>query len=54
MVICNVERFLGQAIESVLHQTFRDFEFIIVDFGSTDRSRDIAAGYAATDSRISE
>jgi hypothetical protein len=52
MVICNVERFLGQAIESVLHQTFRDFEFIIVDFGSTDRSRDIAAGYAATDSRI--
>ncbi len=52
MVIRNVEKFLPQAIESVLNQTFRDFEFIIVDFGSTDRSKDIAAGYAARDGRI--
>jgi Glycosyl transferase family 2 len=52
MVICNIERFLAEAIESILSQTFRDFEFIIVDFGSTDKSKDIAASYAASDSRI--
>jgi hypothetical protein len=52
MVICNVERFLAEAIESILSQTFRDFEFVIVDFGSTDKSKDIAARYAANDSRI--
>lgn len=52
MVIRDVERFLPEAIESVLHQTFRDFEFIIVDFGSSDRSKSIAQGYADADPRI--
>lgn len=52
MVIRNVERFLPEAIESILRQTYRNFEFIIVDFGSTDRSKAIAAGYAADDPRI--
>jgi Glycosyl transferase family 2 len=52
MVICNIERFLAEAIESILSQTFRDFEFIIVDFGSIDKSKDIAASYAARDKRI--
>ena len=52
MVISNVERFVAEAIESVLGQTFRDFEFIIVDFGSTDKTKDIAASYAVKDSRI--
>jgi len=52
MVICNVERFLVEAIESVLGQTFHDFEFIILDYGSTDRSKDIVLTYAAKDSRI--
>jgi hypothetical protein len=52
MVICNVERFLAEAIESILSQTFCDFEFIIVDFGSTDKSKDITASYAANDNRI--
>jgi hypothetical protein len=52
MVICNVEKFVSEAIESILVQTFRDFEFIIVDFGSTDKTREIAAGYAARDRRI--
>lgn len=52
MVVCNVERFLAEAIESILGQTFKDFEFIIVDFGSTDKSKAIAASYAAKDSRI--
>jgi GT2 family glycosyltransferase len=53
MVVCNVERFLVEAIESILDQTFRDFEFIIVvDAGSTDRSKSIALQYEAKDSRI--
>ncbi len=53
MVTRNVERFLPKAIESVLNQTFRNLEFIIVDFGSTDKSKDIVASYAAKDIRIS-
>jgi hypothetical protein len=54
MVTRNVERFLAEAIESILGQTFKDFEFIILDFGSTDRSKAIAASYAAKDSRIKQ
>ena len=52
MVIRNADRFLADAIESILDQTFRDFEFIILDFGSTDKSKQIASGYASKDSRI--
>jgi hypothetical protein len=52
MVACNVEKFLAEAIESVLEQTFKDFEFIIVDFGSTDLSKSIVANYADKDGRI--
>jgi hypothetical protein len=52
MVACNVDRFLAESIESILGQTFREFEFIIVDFGSTDKSEVIVSSYAAKDSRI--
>jgi glycosyltransferase involved in cell wall biosynthesis len=52
MIACNVERFLSEAIESVLAQTFRDFEFIVLDYGSTDTSKDIVSAYAAKDSRV--
>lgn len=52
MVTRNVERFLAEAIESILGQSFQDFEFIIVDFGSTDKSKEIASSYGARDSRI--
>jgi hypothetical protein len=52
LVVCNVERFLGEAIESILGQTFRDFEFVIVDFGSTDQSKEIVSRHAAKDRRI--
>lgn len=48
----NAERYLGEAVESILGQTFRDFEFLIVDDGSTDRSRAILERYAAQDPRI--
>lgn len=50
MPVYNGEPFLGQAIESILQQTFADFEFIIINDGSTDRSAEIVQSYA--DSRI--
>jgi len=52
MSVYNGERFLAAAIESVLTQTFSDFEFLILDDGSRDASRAIAAHYAARDPRI--
>lgn len=52
MVVCNVDRFLAEAIESILGQTFREFEFVIVDFGSTDKSKAIISSYAGRDDRI--
>jgi len=41
MPVFNGERFLQEAIESILQQTHRDFELLIINDGSTDRSRDI-------------
>jgi glycosyltransferase involved in cell wall biosynthesis len=52
MLTYNRERFVGRMIECVLSQTFRDFEFIIVDNGSTDRSGAVAEAYAGKDGRI--
>jgi glycosyltransferase involved in cell wall biosynthesis len=52
MVVCNVERFLAEALESILVQTFRDFEFLILDFGSTDGTKSIVSRYAKLDARI--
>ena len=48
----NREALIGQAIESVLNSSFGDFEYIVVDDASTDRSAEIARYYAKTDSRI--
>lgn len=52
MSVFNGERYLASAIESVLAQDLRDFEFLIVDDGSTDASPRIIAHYAESDSRI--
>jgi len=52
MPVRNAARFLAEAIESVLTQTFTNFEFIVVDFGSLDESRRIIRQYAHKDSRI--
>jgi len=48
----NAERFLKNAIESMLDQTFTDFEFIIIDDCSTDRSAAIVREYQKKDRRI--
>jgi glycosyltransferase involved in cell wall biosynthesis len=49
---CNGARFLSAAIESILAQSYPDFEYVIVDDASTDASAAIIAGFAAQDSRI--
>ena len=48
----NYERYLPEAIESILNQTFGDFELIIVDDFSTDNSRKVIEEYQRKDSRI--
>lgn len=52
MLTYNREVLLSRAIESILAQTYTDFEFIIVDNGSSDRSGQIAEEYARKDYRI--
>lgn len=52
MPVYNGEKFLREAIQSVLNQTFSDFELIIVNDGSIDNSLDIIKEYAEKDSRI--
>jgi len=48
----NKGKFIAESIESVLSQTFPDFELIIVDDTSTDDSLSICRGYASRDQRI--
>ncbi len=45
MAVYNGQRYLREAVESILNQTFRGFEFIIVDDGSTDTTAAILAGF---------
>ena len=52
MICRNEEQLIHQAIESIIHQTFSHWELIVVDDGSTDRTRKIVASYAAEDLRI--
>lgn len=50
MCIYNVERYLREAIDSVLHQTFTNWELLLIDDGSADGSTQIAKQYAAAHS----
>ena len=50
--VYNAEKYLRKCIESILNQTFKDFELILVDDGSTDSSGKICDEYALKDSRI--
>jgi glycosyltransferase involved in cell wall biosynthesis len=45
MSVYNGEQFLRKAIESILNQTFKDFEFIIINDGSTDKTQEIVDSY---------
>ena len=50
MPVYNAEKYLKKAIDSILNQTYKDFEFIIIDGGSGDNSQKIIENY--TDKRI--
>jgi len=52
MSVYNNAPYLKESVESILHQTFRDFEFLIIDDCSTDGSREILSDLAGYDSRI--
>ena len=45
MAVYNGEPFLRQSVESILAQTFHEFEFLIINDGSTDRSHDIIRSF---------
>jgi glycosyltransferase involved in cell wall biosynthesis len=52
MPVYNAAPYLAESIGSILNQTFRDFEFIIVNDGSTDDTASILAKYEESDGRI--
>ncbi len=52
MAVYNGEKYLREAVDSILNQTFSDYEFIIVNDGSTDGTSAILENYARRDTRI--
>lgn len=50
--VFNIEQYLEKCIESIVNQTYRNLQIILVDDGSTDKSGDICDIYAQKDSRI--
>ena len=52
MPVYNAEKYLDEAIQSILDQTYKDFEFIIINDGSTDKSLEIIEKYKNQDHRI--
>lgn len=50
--VYNTEKYLHRCVDSILAQTFTDFELLLIDDGSTDRSGAICDEYALKDSRV--
>ena len=48
----NVAKYIGEAVDSVLRQTFRDFEYLVIDDGSEDNSVDIIKAHSGDDPRF--
>lgn len=52
MSVYNGEAFLAEAVESILNQTLPDFEFVIINDGSNDKTAEILSDYAKRDPRV--
>lgn len=50
--VYNVEKYLRRCVDSILAQTFTDFELLLIDDGSKDKSGEICDEYAKTDNRV--
>ena len=50
--VYNAEKHLRRCVESILQQTYTNFELLLIDDGSTDSSGQICDGYAVADSRV--
>ena len=50
--VYNVEKYLSRCVDSILHQTYKDFELILVDDGSSDKCPQICDDYAQYDQRV--
>lgn len=48
----NAEKFIAEALESLLKQTYQDFQVLVIDDGSTDKSKEIIEKYAKRDERV--
>ena len=52
LCVYNGERYLTESIESIINQTFKDWEMVVIDDGSTDKTSEILMTYAIKDARI--
>lgn len=50
--VYNMEQYIRETIDSILNQSFSDFELLCIDDGSTDKTHQLLEGYAARDNRI--
>lgn len=50
--VYNVKKYINECVDSLINQTYKNIEIILVDDGSTDKSGEICDGYAICDSRI--
>lgn len=50
--VYNVEQYIKRCVDSILKQTFTDFELILIDDGSPDQCSKICDNYALEDSRV--
>ena len=50
--VYGVEKYIRECLDSVINQTYRNLEIIVINDGTRDKSAEIAKGYAKLDSRI--
>ena len=50
--VYNIERYIGKCVESLMHQTYKKLEILLIDDGSTDGSGHICDKYMEKDKRI--